>query len=104
MKVWKYPLPVDDTADHFTVDLPAQFAELLTVQVQNGTPCLWAMVEPSAPKQTWHFHWVGTGHDIPEPVEHTDGRVYLGTVQLYDGALVLHLFHSGYDDTDGMST
>ena len=65
-------------------------AEILTVQVQHGQICLWAMLprpnEPISPRKILMY---GTGHAIQE-----NGK-YIGTIQLEDGALVLHVFE-GY--------
>ena len=87
MQIWKFPFDV--TAD-VSVEMPFG-AKVLTVQVQNGIPCLWALVEPrnTMPKTsdgTTKFRIVGTGHEF-------DGQgEYVGTFQLMDGALVFHVF------------
>lgn len=82
--VWKWPLNVVDKQDIF---MPAG-AEMLTVQVQDGKPCLWAMVDPSLPKERRVLCTAGTGHAIQEET----GLDYVGTYQLEDGALVFHVF------------
>ena len=85
MTIWKYQLMAGDKQ---TIDMPSG-ARPLCVQVQNGVPCLWALCDPSAPKEKRYFEVFGTGHIV------TPGtRDYLGTVQLLDGALVLHVFES----------
>ena len=81
--IWKYPLQVTDEQ---TIDMPSG-AEALTVQVQNGTPCLWARVDPAAPTTPRKIITHGTGHPVPE----TTGR-YIGTYQIDGGALVFHVF------------
>lgn len=81
--IWKYPLRV---VDEQTLDVP-EGAEVLTVQVQNGTPCLWARVDPTAPKTPRKIITHGTGHLVPE----TTGR-YIATYQIEGGALVFHVF------------
>jgi hypothetical protein len=80
--IWKFPIAV---LDKVTLTMPCD-AEILCVQVQHGHPQLWALVSRSASIADRHFRWVGTGH----PVDFV-GR-YIGTVQLHEGALVLHLF------------
>lgn len=66
-----------------------QGAALLTVQVQQGIPCIWADVpNTDAPPERRIFWTFGTGKPMP-----TDfiGE-YLGTYQLYDGQLVWHVY------------
>jgi len=84
MTIWKFEVPVAD--GRIVLDMPRK-AQCLDLQMQNGTPCVWALVDPEAPLQRRSFVWVGTGHAVPE---HWSG--YIGTVQMHDGALVLHLF------------
>lgn len=83
-RVFKYPLEI---ADDLTVDLP-HGAEVLTVQVQHGEPCLWARVDPEAPLAPRRFRWAGTGH----PLDAASDWPYVGSVQLESGMLVFHLF------------
>lgn len=40
--IWKYAVEVKD---EFDVDMPAG-GRVLSVQVQDGTPCVWVLVEP----------------------------------------------------------
>lgn len=82
MKVFKYELPVTDI---FTLELP-QEAEVLTVQVQYGKPCIWARVNPDAKTEERKFRIAGAGNDVE-----ADAR-YIGTFQLENGSLVFHLF------------
>lgn len=37
-------------------------AQVLCVQTQNGTPCLWALVTTTAPEVHRKFRTYGTGH------------------------------------------
>ena len=83
--VHKYPFPIED---HFRLELPLG-AKVLSVQVQRGQPCLWALVTPSTPLGERFFRLAGTGHEItqePSRLKH------VGTFQLHDGAIVFHLF------------
>lgn len=59
-RVFKYELGFPDT----DLDLPLG-AVLLHVAPQNGVPCLWALVDPEAPKAKCCFAIVGTGHAVP---------------------------------------
>lgn len=82
--IWKFPIVV---ADSVQISMP-QGARVLSVQEQNRTPCIWALVDPEAPKQTRRFRILGTGHDFPE----ADAYEYHDTFQMHGGALVFHLF------------
>jgi hypothetical protein len=82
LMVYKYPIPIED---NFFLLLPAD-AAILTVQVQGEQPCIWAMVNPEAELRERRFRLAGTGRPIGY------GMSYIGTFQLYGGALVFHLF------------
>jgi hypothetical protein len=82
--IWKFPLK--GPHDYNEIEMP-KGAEILTAQVQNKTICLWAMVDPEAPKETRMIEIAGTGTTIIDP----DGpRKYIATVQV--GPYVFHLF------------
>ncbi len=82
MKIFKYPLRIDAQQE---LDLPVG-ARVLTVQLQDGKPCLWALVDEDAEVETITIEMIGTGHPVYDP-----GK-YLGTVQMEQGKLVLHVF------------
>jgi hypothetical protein len=81
MKIFKYPLTLTDKQ---TILLPIG-AELLTIQNQNGSLCLWASVDEKAFLEARTFAIYGTGNPLPESI----GR-YISTVQM-DG-FVWHIF------------
>lgn len=82
--IWKYPLKINDTN---TIDMP-EGARILCVQIQNGGPCLWALVDTQSPiKVPRVIETFGTGHPMNDSL-----REYIGTYQLHDGALVFHVF------------
>lgn len=92
LTVYKYPLSISD----YTLVPVSPEARLLTVQLQNGQPQLWALVDPlvesssitgGSPRRAVHF--VGTGRRAPHGIETMQ---YLGTIQLNGGDLVLHAF------------
>lgn len=85
LTVYKYPLSLDDDV---TLALP-EGAQVLTIQMQNGDPVLWALVNPDAPTEQRSFHITGTGHSIEEP--RSQWR-YVATFQMLGGALVFHVF------------
>lgn len=41
-------------------------AEIISVQMQNGTPCIWAIVPLGAPTELRSFITIGTGHDFED--------------------------------------
>ncbi len=84
--VWKFEL---DKLGTKAVEMPVG-AEILTMQTQNGTPCIWALVNPDAERETRHFEVYGTGHPMFYDARAT--RKYVGTYQLSEGDLVLHVF------------
>jgi len=82
--VWKFLLPRPD--DHVTLSMPIG-SQPLHVANQQGESFLWALVDPGAPTDEFHFRWAGTGHPIEEP-----NAEYVGTWMMDDGMLVWHLF------------
>ncbi len=84
--IHKYPFEVNDTV---RISMPIG-SKVLCVQVQNGQPCIWALVHPSNAQDIYEFSIRGTGHNCDD----VDGDDYLGTFQLHDGALVFHMFYA----------
>ena len=84
--IWKYPIEVTDDQ---AVDMPAG-AQVLSVQVQGGAPCVWATVDPDAPVRPRRLRTFGTGHPDCD-----FSGVFVGTYQLRGGSLVFHLFDCG---------
>ncbi|TNE75026.1 hypothetical protein EP331_00220 [bacterium] len=82
--IWKFQL---ETTDYQEIEMPYQ-SKILCVQVQNGTPNIWALVDPKSPLVKRAFDIFGTGH----PVDYNVKREYIGTYQLHGGSLVLHVF------------
>ena len=80
--IWKFPVQ-----DAFTLELPIG-ARFLDVQVQAGVPQFWFLLDPNGQREIRKFAVAGTGAHIsnPEMLEH------LGTFQLHEGRIVLHLF------------
>lgn len=73
--------------DRLLRDTMPKKSRYLDLQVQNQQPTLWALVDPDSPQELKKFEWCGTGHQLCNKAAR-----YLGTAQLEDGALVLHLF------------
>lgn len=62
-------------------------AKILSLQMNNKMPCIWAIVNPNAEKEVRKFNIYGTGHNITE-----DDLKYIGTFQMHNDMLVFHLF------------
>jgi hypothetical protein len=91
-RIYKYPLfpsggPRVNTC---LVEMPSG-ARVLCVQAQRDELCVWAVVNPARQLRTHVFDVFGTGHPLPPELPGS----YLGTVQLYGGDLVLHVFYEG---------
>lgn len=83
--IYKYSLQPGRTV----LDLPSG-AQVLTVQMQRGEPCLWAKVDTTNPPERRVFDVFGTGHPMPD-----DPRLlYVATFQMDGGALVWHVFEA----------
>ena len=84
--IFKYKLAL---IDEQCIEIPREH-EILSVQVQGGEVCMWVIVDNASrtEKRTFYIH--GTGHDIGHKP-----MVFIGTVQLANGALVFHVFKGG---------
>lgn len=80
MRVFKYPFDVNDDV---IIEMPEK-AQVLKVDVQQGVPTLWALVDPEASVIPHHFYMRGTGHPVPDDVEHVGSFCH--------GPFVWHLF------------
>jgi hypothetical protein len=85
MKIFKWTLAITDRQNLY---MPVG-AKLLTVQMQNEMPQLWALCNPEAPKETRTFNIIGTGN----PIQNDPGQ-YIATFQINSGMLVFHVFES----------
>lgn len=65
--------------------MPAN-AEVLYVEAQFSTPCLWALVDTDAELVERHFRVAGTGHPLNGSLKH------IGSFMLNNGTLVFHVF------------
>lgn len=88
MVIYKYG--VVPNGELFSLQLPPA-ATVLTVQLQRGQPVMWVLLNPEEkPIKERQFLLVGTGHEHPSAVFQFSR--YVGTFQLDEGSLVLHLF------------
>lgn len=84
--IYKYQIPIKDK---FEIEMH-RGAVILSVQVQRGIPCLWAMVDKEMSKGMRKFILLGTGHD--SGLDSSSRLNYTGTFQLHDETEVYHLF------------
>lgn len=85
-KIFKFPLPLIG----LQVIPLAIGGEILCVQQQANRPFVWVLVDPQARHEDRMFGVFQTGQeiaDIPGTI-----KTYIGTVQLDQGAYVLHVF------------
>lgn len=87
MQILKWSLAITDKQ---TLRLPAG-AKILTVQLQYGTPQLWALCDEAMAarygKTSRYISIYGTGNPMPD-----DPGEYIATFQMEGGALVWHVF------------
>lgn len=81
--IWKFDLQVESEQ---IIRLPKD-ADILSVQIQNGAPRIWAIVNTVNPVVDRHVYMFGTGHPFDKP----DAN-YVGTIQEAQGALIWHVF------------
>jgi len=82
--IWKFPF---ETTDMFRVAMPKN-SKILDIQVQDGIPCMWALVDTDSIKHNRAFFIHGTGHEVSQ----VDDKKYIGTYQERGGSLVWHVF------------
>jgi hypothetical protein len=87
-KIYKYSLEVEDIQ---RILLPID-AKILTVQVQNEKPCLWALVDPENNTEARIIEIFGTGNLVSDYADISIEHIYIATFQLYEGKLVFHVF------------
>lgn len=86
-KIYKYTLEVEDEQQ---IEMPED-AEMLSVQIQNGSICVWAIVDTAShvPVHLQKFYVRGTGHET----KGVEDKIFLGTIQMQGGALIFHVFY-----------
>lgn len=82
--IYKYPLLILDEQE---IEMPMG-ARIMTVQMQNGQPCLWAHVHPGNTLEKRKILIRGTGHPA------NDVGCYISTFQMKGGELVFHAFEA----------
>ena len=87
--VWKYPL---ELIYEQLIDLPVD-TQILSVQMQNETPTIWALVDSERPKASCRIRIAGTGHELTT-ADLPDDADFLGTIQFSEGQLVFHIWNT----------
>lgn len=83
--IWKFVLR--GNVDEQVLSMPKN-AQILTVQIQRDTLCLWAVVAPDVAVENRTIITRGTGHPLPENCN----LEYISTCQFFEGDLILHYF------------
>ncbi len=91
-QIWKFPI-IDPSLIVFNMP---EGSKILTIQMQNDKPCIWALVNPENKLEKRGFKLFGTGQSIDDDM--TKMR-YINTIQMHNGNLVFHLF----EITDGIT-
>ncbi len=101
LTVWKYELKPTDISKFA---MP-KGSRILSCQTQgapdeNGIAplMLWALVNPSLPKENRYFNVVGTGN--PLTIESLKNLIFIDTIQFAGGQLVFHIFERLIAESD----
>ena len=84
--IYKYVLNVDDKQQ---VSIPLD-AEILSVQMQGESLCMWALIDTENEPENRTFEIFGTGHSIHW--EMGVERKFISTFQIPSRGLVFHIF------------
>lgn len=87
--IYKYPL-----ADETTIMLPAN-AEVRNVHCQQGIPCIWVELDPTALTEFRTFRVRGTGQDTPKE------WIYVGTCHDEPMGFVWHIYEKPPSELKG---
>lgn len=85
-RIFKFPLEITDKQN---IQIP-KGSEILTVQTQDGMPCLWALVDQKRETEPRNIEIYGTGHPVLSDLG--TSRKYIATFQMRGGSLVFHVF------------
>ena len=85
-RIWKYGFRI---TDGFSITTK-KGSKLLDVQMIEGEPYMWFLVDENAEEETRNFEIYGTGHPLPEDVSGL--RRHQKTFTQFNGGLVWHLF------------
>lgn len=71
-------------------------ARVISVGVQRGRICLWAVVDPKEPLERRDFHIFGTGFTMPAHI--AENGYFIGTVMMDGDTYVFHVFEDFLHD------
>jgi len=83
--IWKFKFEIND---NFELSMPKN-AEILTIQIQNNIPCIWAIIDSDQLSEIRYFELYGTGHLLKE-----SKKKYIGSFRMYNDSLIFHLFEN----------
>ncbi len=81
--IYKYQFVIADAVEI----LMQQNAKILSVQLQDGIPTMWALVDTEPGVEIRHFEVVGTGQQLDGLIVF---KTHIGTIQA--NGLVWHIF------------
>ena len=82
--IYKYELEVTDKQ---VFEMPYG-AKPLSVDTQNGHPCMWVQVNTNTKMFKYEVVIVGTGHPLPNMMN----LKYVGTFKMYNDKLIYHVY------------
>lgn len=85
--IYKYPLEKDYPHTH----IEAPIDRILSIQIQNGIPCLWARVNTENCNRILDVYCFGTGMELDGFINRHPNIQYLSTVQ--QPPLVWHYYY-----------
>jgi len=91
--IWKYIIETND--DIQNIKMPSG-ANILHVDMQGPTICMWALVNKNALLESRYFKIHGTGHPVNERIKEHLGTV-IEKIEGITGSLVWHIFEV-FDD------
>lgn len=91
--IYKYPI-IHMWVNQFEINLD----KVLTIQFQNGIPCLWAVVDDENPCKTVDIIKLGTGWDIDSEMFDLDEFNYITTIQEDHTGYVWHFFYKIHEE------
>jgi len=81
-RIYKYELEITDSQ---VIEMPIR-ADILSVQVQYGSPCIWVLVDDDLVKEPRTILTFGTWNAV------LGVNKFIGTYQVESGQLVFHVF------------
>ena len=92
--IYKYPFEIKDEVKIKVKALEGISSfkdQFLNIDIQNSTPCIWCLVDDTAPEWEVTLRIVGTGHPCPD----VSKEEFLTSFTMCSGQLVFHAFCKG---------